>query len=80
MNKDFIKYLDPDSELGKYYLKLEYERIRTINNYFNNLRSHILSNTIPSIIIKPNEEIEYKYSEDTIKLLNEINKLELMIL
>lgn len=77
MNKDFLKYLNPDSEIGRYYIKCEEERISKIISYFNDLRCYVLSRVVPSIIIKPNEEIEYKYSEDTIKLLNEINKLEL---
>ena len=64
--------------LSNPYLKnLQDERIIEIQNYFNNLRSKIISFCLPNILIKENNEIEYIYPEyinEGIKYINNIEK------
>lgn len=64
--------------LSNPYLKrLQDERIIEIKNYFNNLRSKIISFCLPNILIKENNEIEYIYPEyinEGIKYINNIEK------
>lgn len=64
--------------LSNSYLKrLQDERIIEIQNYFNNLRSKIISSCLPNILIKENNDIEYIYPEyvnEGIKYINDIEK------
>lgn len=64
--------------LSNLYLKrLQDKSIIEIQNYYNNLRSKIISYYLPNIIIKENNEIEYIYPEyinESIKYINDIEK------
>lgn len=64
--------------LSNPYLKrLQDERILKIQNYFNNLRSKVISSCLPNILIKENNDIEYIYPEyinEAIKSINDIEK------
>jgi hypothetical protein len=60
-----------------YLRRLQDERIKEIQNYFNNLRSKIISSCLPNILIKENNDIEYIYPEyvnEGIKYINDIEK------
>ena len=60
-----------------YLRRLQDERILKIQNYFNNLRSKIISSCLPNILIKENNDIEYIYPEyinEAIKSINDIEK------
>ena len=60
-----------------YLRRLQDERINEIQNYFNNLRSKIISSCLPNILIKENNDIEYIYPEyvnEGIKYINDIEK------
>lgn len=60
-----------------YLRRLQDERIIEIQNYFNNLRSKIISSCLPNIFIKENNDIEYIYPEyvnEGIKHINDIEK------
>ena len=60
-----------------YLRRSQDERIIEIQNYFNNLRSKIISSCLPNILIKENNEIEYIYPEyvnEGIKYINDIEK------
>ena len=60
-----------------YLRRLHDERIIEIQNYFNNLRSKIISSCLPNILIKENNEIEYIYPEyinEGIKYINDTEK------
>lgn len=60
-----------------YLRRLQDERINEIQNYFNNLRSKIISSCLPNILIKENNDIEYIYPEyvnEGLKYINDIEK------
>jgi hypothetical protein len=60
-----------------YLRRLQDERIKEIQNYFNNLRSKIISSCLPNILTKENNDIEYIYPEyinEGIKYINDIEK------
>ncbi len=60
-----------------YLRRLQDERIIEIQNYFNNVRSKIISSCLPNILIKENNDIEYIYPEyinEGIKYINDIEK------
>ncbi len=60
-----------------YLRRLQDERIIEIQNYFNNVRSKIISSCLPNILIKENNDIEYIYPEyvnEGIKYINNIEK------
>ena len=60
-----------------YLRKLQDKSIIEIQNYYNNLRSKIISSCLPNILIKENNEIEYIYPEyinESLKYINDIEK------
>lgn len=59
-----------------YLRRLQDERIIEIQNYFNNLRTKIISSCLPNILIKENNDIEYIYPEYVNKGIKYINDIE----
>ena len=59
-----------------YLRRLQDERIMEIQNYFNTLRSKIISSCLPNILIKENNDIEYIYPEYVNKGIKYINDIE----
>lgn len=62
---------------NRHLRRLQDERIIEIQNYFNNLRSKIISSCLHNILIKENNDIEYIYPEyvnEGIKYINDIEK------
>ena len=60
-----------------YLRRLQDKNIIEIQNYYNNLRSKIISSCLPNILINENNEIEYSYPEyinESLKYINDIEK------